>query len=58
MCSSSDLDQLAQICNRVLLMRRGVVSDEVHGEAVTKAGLTDMLFADAVTGSTRMAAEA
>ena len=57
-CSSSDLDQLAQICNRVLLMRRGVVSDEVHGEAVTKAGLTDMLFADAVTGSTRMAAEA
>lgn len=54
-CSSSDLDQLAQICNRVLLMRRGVVSDEVHGEAVTKAGLTEMLFADAVTGSPRLA---
>lgn len=59
-CSSSDLDQLAQLCNRVLLMRRGVVSDEVHGQAVTKAGLTDMLFADAdaVTRSPRMASGA
>lgn len=56
-CSSSDLDQLAQICHRVLLMRRGVVSDEVHGQAVTKASLTDMLFADAGTSSPRMAAE-
>jgi ribose transport system ATP-binding protein len=54
-CASSDLDQLAQICNRVLLMRRGVVSDEVHGQAVTKAGLTDMLFADADHGSPRAA---
>ncbi|GAW47701.1 MULTISPECIES: sugar ABC transporter ATP-binding protein [unclassified Nocardioides] len=57
-CSSSDLDQLAQICNRVLLMRRGVVSDEVHGQAVTKAGLTDMLFADAVPRSSRLASDA
>jgi ribose transport system ATP-binding protein len=54
-CASSDLDQLAQICNRVLLMRRGVVWDEVHGEAVTKVGLTDMLFADAVHGTPRTA---
>ena len=57
-CSSSDLDQLAQICNRVLLMRRGVVSDEVHGEAVTKAGLTEMLFADAVVRSPRATSDA
>ncbi|WP_140403770.1 sugar ABC transporter ATP-binding protein [Nocardioides sp. JS614] len=57
-CSSSDLDQLAQICNRVLLMRRGVISDEVHGEAVTKAGLTEMLFADAVVRSRRATSDA
>jgi ribose transport system ATP-binding protein len=55
-CASSDLDQLAQICNRVLLMRRGIVSGEVHGQAVTKAGLTDMLFADADHGSSHATA--
>jgi ribose transport system ATP-binding protein len=37
-------------------MRRGVVSDEVHGQAVTKVGLTDMLFADADHGSSHATA--
>ena len=44
LCASSDLDQLAQVCTRVLVFRRGRVTDEVEGQALTKHGLTEVLF--------------
>jgi ribose transport system ATP-binding protein len=44
LCASSDLDQLAQVCTRVLVFRRGRITDEVAGEALTKHGLTEVLF--------------
>jgi ribose transport system ATP-binding protein len=44
LCTSSDLEQLAQLCHRVLVLRRGTITDEVTGDDVTKAGLTDVLY--------------
>ncbi|MDQ1677533.1 MAG: ribose transport system ATP-binding protein [Actinomycetota bacterium] len=44
LCASSDLEQLAQLCHRVLVLRRGTITDEVTGDDVTKAGLTDVLY--------------
>ncbi|MCU1668356.1 MAG: monosaccharide transporter ATP-binding protein family [Blastococcus sp.] len=44
LCASSDLDQLAQVCTRVLVFRRGRITDEVSGGSLTKHGLTEVLF--------------
>jgi ribose transport system ATP-binding protein len=44
LCASSDLEQLAQLCHRVLVLRKGTITDEVTGDDVTKAGLTDVLY--------------
>ena len=36
LCASTDCEQLAQICNRVLVFRRGVVVAELTGTGLTK----------------------
>jgi ribose transport system ATP-binding protein len=44
LCASSDHDQLAQLCHRVLIMRRGRIARELGGDDVTKARITEECF--------------
>lgn len=41
LCASSDHDQLAQLCDRVLVLRRGDVAAELTGAEVTKQRITE-----------------
>ncbi len=43
-CASSDLEQLAELCNRVLVFARGRVIGEVAGEAITKDALARLSY--------------
>lgn len=40
-CASSDHDQLAQLCDRVLIMRRGRIATQISGDELTKARITE-----------------
>jgi ribose transport system ATP-binding protein len=40
-CASSDHDQLAQLCDRVLVLRRGQIAIELTGTDVTKSRITE-----------------
>jgi len=40
-CASSDHDQLAQLCDRVLILRRGRIVTEISGDELTKARITE-----------------
>jgi len=40
-CASSDHDQLVQLCDRVLILRRGRVAAELSGGELTKARIAD-----------------
>lgn len=37
---SSDVEEVAELCNRVLVMRHGAVDAELHGREVTEEGIT------------------
>lgn len=40
-CASSDHDQLAQLCDRVLVLRRGQIAIELTGTDVIKSRITE-----------------
>ena len=44
-CASSDAEQLADICDRVLIFARGRVCDELEGERITKEGIAEACYA-------------
>lgn len=44
-CASSDHDQLALLCDRVLVFRHGVISRELTRKDVTKERITEQCFA-------------
>ncbi len=44
--ASSDTKELAHICDRVLVMRDGIVSSEVSGEAISESGLISAVIDD------------
>ena len=43
-CASSDYEQLAAICDRVLLFARGRIVEQLVGEAVTKDRITERCY--------------
>lgn len=53
LCASSDHDQLAQLCDRVLILHRGRIGAELHGSALTKARITEECLRSGKEGSTR-----
>lgn len=42
--SSSDVDDLLAVCDRVLVLRGGAVTEELRGEAITEAALLDAVM--------------
>lgn len=45
-CSSSDYEQLEQICDRVLILVNGRIIEELTGDEITKARITEFCYAD------------
>ncbi len=45
LCASSDTEQLAEICDRVLVFARGRVHREIAGDELTKDGLAQACYA-------------
>lgn len=43
-CASSDAEQLAEICDRVLIFARGRITNELVGAAVTKDGIAEACY--------------
>jgi ribose transport system ATP-binding protein len=54
-CASSDHDQLARLCDRVLVFARGRISAELRGDKVSKQAITEASFEafSSSTGTTR-----
>ena len=46
-CSSSDYEQLEQICDRVLILVNGKIIEELVGSEITKARITEYCYATA-----------
>lgn len=46
-CSSSDYEQLEQICDRVLILVNGTIVEELVGNEITKARITEYCYATA-----------
>lgn len=46
-CSSSDYEQLEQICDRVLILVNGKIVEELVGNEITKARITEYCYATA-----------
>ena len=44
-CASSDSEQLAEICDRVLVFAKGSIWAEISGEAITKDGIAEACYA-------------
>ncbi len=44
LCASSDYEQLAAICNRVLILARGRVAAELDGETLSKAAIAESCY--------------
>ena len=44
-CASSDAEQLADICDRVLVFARGAVCEEIRGEQITKESIAEACYA-------------
>ncbi len=42
---SSDFDELAQICNRVIVLKDGRVTDELVGAEITRQSMTELVLA-------------
>ncbi|MBB5752559.1 sugar ABC transporter ATP-binding protein [Prosthecomicrobium pneumaticum] len=59
LCASSDAEQLAEICDRVLIFARGRVCAEITGPDLTKDGIAEACYASIdLTGRTAPAAPA
>ncbi len=43
-CASSDYEQLAAICDRVLVFARGRIVEQLVGDAVTKERITELCY--------------
>ncbi|HEX5401529.1 MAG TPA: sugar ABC transporter ATP-binding protein [Pseudonocardiaceae bacterium] len=41
LCASSDHDQLAALCDRVLILRRGRIAAQISGDELTKSRITE-----------------
>jgi ribose transport system ATP-binding protein len=48
-CASSDHEQLATICDRVFILRRGKLTRELAGDEVTKERITEQCYAAEAT---------
>ncbi len=46
LCSSSDYEELTQICDRVIILGRGRYTDELKGKEITKENITTLCFAN------------
>lgn len=57
-CASSDPEQLAEICDRVIVFARGRASAELSGRAVTKDEIAEACYLSAGTSAAISAAEA
>ena len=44
-CASSDAEQLADICDRVLVFARGAVCEEITGEQISKESIAEACYA-------------
>jgi ribose transport system ATP-binding protein len=55
-CASSDLEQLAAICHRVLIFARGRIVAELTGSAITKDHLTQQVLGSVSLRETTMGA--
>jgi ribose transport system ATP-binding protein len=44
LCASTDYEQLAQICDRVLIFARGVVVREIAGAELTKERIAEQVY--------------
>jgi ribose transport system ATP-binding protein len=44
-CASSDAEQLAELCDRVLVFARGAVCDEIAGPSLTKDAVAEACYA-------------
>ena len=47
-CSSSDYEQLEQICDRVLIFVRGRIVKELVGSQITKEKITELCYESAI----------
>jgi ribose transport system ATP-binding protein len=45
LCASSDVEQLAELCDRVLVFSRGRIVAELRGAALTKDGIAEACYA-------------
>ena len=50
-CASSDHDQLVQLCDRVLILRRGQVAAELSGTELTKSRIAEECLRGDAVGS-------
>jgi ribose transport system ATP-binding protein len=50
-CASSEAEQLAEICDRVLVFSKGSICTELSGDAVTKDGISEACYATAAPSS-------
>lgn len=57
-CASSDSEQLAEICDRVLVFSRGAVCREITGAGITKEGIAAACYASLDLGTGRAALSA
>lgn len=47
LCASSDAEQLAEICDRVLVFARGRICTEITGSRLTRSGIAEACYASA-----------
>lgn len=51
-CASSEAEQLAEICDRVLVFSKGSICTEIIGDALTKEGISEACYAAAASAPT------
>lgn len=54
-CASSDAEQLADICDRVLVFARGSICDEIEGDEISKESIAEACYASLDRGAARAA---
>ncbi|HEY6630255.1 MAG TPA: ATP-binding cassette domain-containing protein, partial [Rhizobiaceae bacterium] len=52
-CASSDAEQLAEICDRVLVFARGAICEEIEGDQISKEGIAEACYASLDKSSKR-----
>ena len=50
-CASSEAEQLAEICDRVLVFARGRICHELTGDALTKEGISEACYVSAAANT-------